>query len=286
MKKKIALFLLCLMALSLFAGCGDAGQSKNDRITVISREDGSGTRGAFIELFGVEEKNEAGEKIDQTVLSSDITNSTSVMLTSVSQNPSAIGYISLGALNDTVKALEIDGAAPSMENVEKGSYQIVRPFNVASKGQLSQVAQDFLDFILSGEGQAVVAESGYIPVAEGAYSGTQPSGKVVVVGSSSVSPVMEKLKEAYLAINPNAQIELQTSDSTSGMNSTIEGICDLGMASRELKDSELEAGLESTVIAQDGIAVIVHPENSLSGLSAEQVKAIYTGAIAKWSELE
>ena len=308
MKKMIGLTVACLTAVALLTGCGntqeqpedpttgDTGntqqeqeqeQPENMPITVISREDGSGTRGAFIELFGVEEENEAGEKVDNTIATADITNSTAVMLTSVAQNTAAIGYISLGSLDDSVKALEIDGAAATVENIENGSYAISRPFNIATKEGLSEVAQDFVQFILSSDGQAVVAENGYIPVeASEAYSGTQPAGKIVVAGSSSVSPVMEKLKEAYLAVNPNAEIELQTSDSTTGMNSAIEGICDIGMASRALKDSELEAGLTATVIATDGIAVIVNNENTVDGLTAQQVKDIYTGILTDWSEVQ
>lgn len=308
MKKMIGLTVACLTAVALLTGCGntqeqpedpttgDTGntqqeqeqeQPENMPITVISREDGSGTRGAFIELFGVEEENEAGEKVDNTIATADITNSTAVMLTSVAQNTAAIGYISLGSLDDSVKALEIDGAAATVENIENGSYAISRPFNIATKEGLSEVAQDFVQFILSSDGQAVVAEKGYIPVeASEAYSGTQPAGKIVVAGSSSVSPVMEKLKEAYLAVNPNAEIELQTSDSTTGMNSAIEGICDIGMASRALKDSELEAGLTATVIATDGIAVIVNNENTVDGLTAQQVKDIYTGILTDWSEVQ
>lgn len=308
MKKIIGFTMVCLVALAALTGCGSTeeqpesgnagnpGDTQQEQeqeevastpITVISREDGSGTRGAFIELFGVEEENEAGEKVDQTIATADITNSTAVMLTSVAQNTAAIGYISLGSLDDSVRALEIDGAAATVENIENGSYTISRPFTIATKEGLSEVAQDFVNFILSSDGQAVVADNGYIPVeATGAYSGSQPSGKIVVAGSSSVSPVMEKLKEAYLAVNPNAEIELQTSDSTTGMNSTMEGICDIGMASRALKDSELEAGLTATVIATDGIAVIVNNENPVTGLTTQQVKEIYTGVITDWSQIQ
>ena len=308
MKKIIGFTMVCLVALAALTGCGSTeeqpesgnagnpGDTQQEQeqeevastpITVISREDGSGTRGAFIELFGVEEENEAGEKVDQTIATADITNSTAVMLTSVAQNTAAIGYISLGSLDDSVRALEIDGAAATVENIENGSYTISRPFTIATKEGLSEVAQDFVNFILSSDGQAVVADNGYIPVeATGAYSGSQPSGKIVVAGSSSVSPVMEKLKEAYLAVNPNAEIELQTSDSTTGMNSAMEGICDIGMASRALKDSELEAGLTATVIATDGIAVIVNNENPVTGLTTQQVKEIYTGVITDWSQIQ
>lgn len=258
-------------------------------ITVLSREDGSGTRGAFIELFGIEQKNDAGEKEDMTTDDAQITNSTSVMMTTVQGNPKAIGYISLGSLDESVvKAVEIDGAAPTVENVKAGTYKVVRPFNIATKGEASEVAQDFINFIMSADGQKVVSENGYITVddAAPAYTASGVSGKVVVGGSSSVTPVMEKLKEAYMALNPDVTVEVQQSDSTTGMTSTIDGAYDIGMASRELKDSELEAGLTPTVIAQDGIAVIVNKENTLTGLTSEQVLSIYTGETTDWSELQ
>lgn len=255
-------------------------------ISVISREDGSGTRGAFIELFGIEQKDADGNKVDYTTDEAMITNSTSVMMTTVAGDEYAIGYISLGSLNDTVKAVAIDGAEASAENIKNDTYKIARPFNIATKGDLSEVAQDFINFILSSEGQAVVEEKGYISTGNtGAFSGTNPSGKVVVAGSSSVTPAMEKLKEAYLAINTNAEIEIQESDSTTGMTSTMEGICDIGMASRELKSSELEAGLTPVVIAMDGIAVVVNNDSQVDELSSEDVKEIYTGEKTVWSDI-
>lgn len=222
------------------------GGDMTGEITVLSREDGSGTRGAFIELFGIEQKNDAGEKEDMTTDDAQITNSTSVMMTTVQGNPKAIGYISLGSLDESVvKAVEIDGAAPTVENVKAGTYKVVRPFNIATKGEASEAAQDFINFIMSADGQKVVSENGYITVddAAPAYAASGVSGKVVVGGSSSVTPVMEKLKEAYMALNPDVTVEVQQSDSTTGMTSTIDGAYDIGMASRELKDSELEAGL-------------------------------------------
>ena len=222
-------------------------------ISVISREDGSGTRGAFIELFGIEQKDADGNKVDYTTDEAMITNSTSVMMTTVAGDEYALGYISLGSLNDTVKALKIDGTEATADNIKNDSYKIARPFNIATKGDVSEVAADFVNFILSNEGQKVVEDNGYISTgATAAFSGTSPAGKIVVAGSSSVTPVMEKLKEAYLAVNPNAEIEIQESDSTTGMTSAMEGICDIGMASRELKDSEIENGLTPTVIAMDG----------------------------------
>lgn len=279
MKKILAMILAMILVV-----CSAA---LAEEINVISREDGSGTRGAFIELFGIEQKDADGNKVDYTTEDADITNSTSVMMTSVAGNPAAIGYISLGSLNEIVKALAIDGVDATVENIKAGEYKIARPFNIATGAQVSEAAQAFIDFILSAEGQAVVEDAGYIASVEDApaFAGNDVSGKVVVAGSSSVTPVMEKLKEAYLQLNPNAEIEVQQSDSSAGMNSLKDGVCDIGMASRALKDSELEAGLTPTVIAMDGIAVIVSNDNATEGLTAEQVRDIYTGAITEWDEL-
>ena len=280
MKKILAMVLAMLLVIG--SACAVA-----EEINVISREDGSGTRGAFIELFGIEQKDADGNKVDYTTDEADITNSTSVMMTSVSGNPSAIGYISLGSLNETVKALAIDGVAASVENIKAGTYTVARPFNIATQAEVSEAAQAFIDFILSAEGQAVIEANGYIAVVDDApaFAGSSVEGKVVVAGSSSVTPVMEKLKEAYEAVNPNAEIEVQQSDSSTGMNSAIEGVCDIGMASRAVKDSELEAGLVSTTIAMDGIAVIVSNDNAQTDLTADQVRAIYMGEITDWSEV-
>lgn len=256
-------------------------------ITVVSREDGSGTRGAFIELFGIEQKNEAGEKVDYTTEDAEITNSTSVMMTTIAGNTEAIGYISLGSLNDTVKAVDIDGAEATVDNIKAGEYKIARPFNIAVKENLSDVASDFITFIMSEDGQKVVEDNNYISQGnEGAYTAANVSGKVVVAGSSSVTPVMEKLKEAYEVLNPDVTIEVQQSDSTTGMTSAIEGVCDIGMASRDLKDSETEAGLIPTVIAMDGIAVIVNNESPVNELSSENVKAIFTGEVTEWEDVQ
>ncbi len=278
--------LLTLLSLMLLITCAFAELPKRD-INVISREEGSGTRGAFIELFGIEQKNAEGVKVDYTTDYADITNSTAVMMTGVSGNPYAIGYISLGSLNDTVKALEIDGVAASVENIKNGSYTVARPFNIATQAEVSAAAQAFINFILSAEGQAVVEKAGYIASVEEAqpFGGSRIAGKVVVAGSSSVTPVMEKLKEAYLLVNPNAEIEIQQSDSTTGMNYAKAGTCDIGMASRELKASELEAGLVPTVIAMDGIAVIVNNDLELTGLTTGQVRDIFMGTIENWAEL-
>lgn len=266
----------------------ESSDAPKGEISVISREEGSGTRGAFIELFGIEEKDASGEKIDNTTEDAQVTNNTSVMMTSVAGNPQAIGYISLGSLDDSVKALKVDGAEATAENVKSDTYKIARPFNIATTEDVSEAAQDFISYILSQEGQRVVEDSGYIAIADdaAAYAGTKPSGKIVVAGSSSITPVMEKLKEGYEAVNPNVEIEIQQSDSTTGMESAVNGICDIGMASRELKDSEIEAGLKGQEIALDGIAVIVNNKNSLSDITTDQVKDIYTGEITEWSDLQ
>ena len=314
MKKRIAaLVLMGVMAFSMTA-CGDSsaegttsGSSETEAasdessteetasaegmtgaISVISREDGSGTRGAFIELFGIEEENADGEKVDNTTADASVSNSTAVVMTNVAQDPQAIGYISLGSLDDSVKALKVDGAEACVENGKNDSYKISRPFNIATKDDVSEVAQDFIDYIMSAEGQQIVEESGYIAVddAAEAYAGSKPSGKVVVAGSSSVTPVMEKLKEGYEAVNSGAEIEIQQSDSTTGMESAISGVCDIGMASRELKDSETSEGLTGLEIALDGIAVIVNNENPLTDITSAQVKDIYTGAVTNWEDLQ
>ncbi len=264
----------------------DAGAAMEGFINVISREDGSGTRSAFVELMGIEQEDENGEKVDMTLPEAQISNSTSAVMTTVAGDVSAIGYISLGSLDDSVKAVSVNGVEPTADNVKSGDYVVSRPFNIITTAETSEVAQDFVNFIMSTEGQAVVAEEGYIPV-DGveAFSGTQPSGDVTVGGSSSVTPVMEKLVEAYAAVNPNANIEVQQSDSTTGVTSTSDGLYDIGMASRALTDDEIALGLTPTVIATDGIAVIVNNENPVSDLTSEQIQSIYTGAIEDWSEL-
>lgn len=303
MKKFIAVVSMVGMLAAAMTGCGsgnddtaDADKTANaanagdwdssNDITVVSREDGSGTRGAFIELFGIQEEVD-GKKVDMTTTEAQITNNTSVMMPTVEGNEYAIGYISLGSLDDkVVKALKIDGAEATAENIENGSYKVSRPFNVAVKKDLdNEVAKDFMSFIMSTEGQKVVEEAGYIPVSDvQAYAGTKPEGSFVVGGSSSVTPVMEKLVEAYKELNPNANIELQASDSTTGMTSAIEGSYDIGMASRELKDEEKEK-LDATVIATDGIAVIVNKENPTEEMTSDQVKSIYLGDVLTWDEI-
>ena len=255
-----------------------------NEITVVSREDGSGTRGAFIELTGVEQKDENGEKTDLTTVEAIITNSTEVMMTTVAGDENAIGYASMGSMNDSVKAVQVNGVDPTAENVKNGTYVLARPFNIATLGDVSDVAQDFINFIMSADGQAVIEGKGYIKIDEEAapFESNGATGKIVVAGSSSVTPVMEKLQEAYLAVNSGAEIELQESDSTTGMTQTIDGTCDIGMASRDLKDSEVEAGLQSTSIALDGIAVIVNNANDVDDLSTDDIAAIFKGERTEW----
>ncbi len=288
MKRRIIAALLTMTtAATLMAGCGGAGAS--DDIYVVSREEGSGTRGAFVELMGIEKKDENGEKVDYTIDTAEVTSSTSVMITTVQGNESAIGYISLGSYDESkVTALKIDGAEPSIETVKSGDYKVSRPFNIATKDGLSEAAEDFIEFIMSAEGQEIVEEEGYITIDDDApaYEASDVSGKIVVGGSTSVSPVMEKLTEAYEEINGDVTFELQTSDSSTGMSATIDGTLDIGMASRELKDSEIEGGLTGMAIALDGIAVIVNKENTVDSLTSEQLMKIYTGEITTWGEIE
>lgn len=302
--KKIAVAAMSVMCMAgALVGCGngngsnaaagnnaagtDAGSSKNQAISVVSREEGSGTRGAFIELFGIEEKDAGGNKVDKTTDDATVINSTEVMMTTVAGDEAAIGYTSLGALNSSIKALKVDGAEATAANVKNGTYKISRPFNIATKGDVSEVTQDFINYILSSDGQKIVEDRGYISEGnKGAFKSSSASGKIVIAGSSSVTPVMEKLAEAYQKVNTNAKIELQESDSTTSMTAAINGTCDIGMASRELKDSEKSAGLTSQVIAIDGIAVIVNNNNSLTNITSEQVKEIFTGKTTSWNDVK
>lgn len=307
-KKLLATILMATLAISMMTGCGskqditadttadapaadeaDTSESEQsaaaasslagNEITVVSREDGSGTRGAFIELTGVKQDDQ-----DLTTVEAIITNSTEVMMTTVAGDENAIGYASMGSMNDTVKAVNVGGVEPTAENVKNGSYALSRPFNIATKDTVSDVAQDFINFIMSADGQAVIEDKGYIAIDDkaAAFESNGAAGKIVVAGSSSVTPVMEKLQEAYLAINSGAEIELQESDSTTGMTQAIDGTCDIGMASRDLKDSELEAGLTPTAIAMDGICVIVNHANDITDLSTDDIAAIFKGERTEW----
>lgn len=303
LSKITAITVMSALAVTAFAGCGGNSSSSSSgtsgaaatsaesaafdtskTIAVVTREEGSGTRDAFTELTGVLVKD-GDTKTDNTTSSAVTINSTEAVITNVKDNDAAIGYISLGSLNDTVKALKVGSVEATAENVKSGDYVISRPFNIAYKGELSEVAQDFVDYILSSDGQKVVADEGYVAVTENAaYSGKKPEGKISVAGSSSVSPVMEKLAEAYQKVNTNAKVEIQTSDSSAGMQAAMEGTCDIGMASRDLKDEEATA-LTATTIAKDGIAIIVNTANTCDDLTVDQIKAIYTGETTVWSDV-
>ncbi len=315
MKKFISLLAVSALSLALLAGCSSTTEETTEStgaqasaaatseaateeaasgdfdstapITVVSREEGSGTRGAFVELLGIEEEQEDGSMMDMTTLDAVTVNGTSVVMTTVSGDPYAIGYISLGSLDDTVKALQVDGVDATAENITSGDYTISRPFNIATNGEATAEAQDFIDFILAEEGQAIVADNGYIPLeTTGAYAGAgDAEGTIVVAGSTSVAPVMEKLQEAYIALNPNVEIEIQATGSSAGMTAAIDGVCDIGMASRELKDSELEAGLAPTVIALDGIAMVVNSENPMTDITPDQIRSIYVGETTSWDAI-
>lgn len=287
--KKTIYAVLSAITLAVLGGTLFAAPKKNKNfgkksVVLISREEGSGTRGAFVELFGIEMKNAEGKKVDFTSEEADITNSTEVMLTSVAGNKYAIGYVSLGSLNKTVKALKIEGVSPSVSSIKNGTYKISRPFNIVTKQTgLSENASDFIRFILSSDGQAIVEANGYISATQNpAYIATGKKGKITVAGSSSVTPVMEKLAEAYEKLNPEIKIEVQMSDSTTGVNSALNGVCEIGMASRELKDSEKAKGALQIKIAIDGIAVIINKENPTESASIQSVKDLYIGTISKW----
>ena len=298
MKKKIlAIAMTALMVVGV-AACGSSSSNattdssltdtKADgmtgQISVISREEGSGTRGAFVELMGIVDDNDN----DITTIDAEITNSTSVMLTTVAGNKQSIGYVSLGSLSDDVKAVKVDGVEASVDDIKNGSYSVSRPFLVAYKdGQLSELAQDYLKYILSADGQAIISENGYISVSDSAeaYTASGLSGKLVLAGSTSVSPVMEKLADAYKALNPDVTIEIQQTGSGAGITSAIEGVCDFGMSSRELKESEA-AELKADQIALDGIAVIVNNENPTDDISSENIKNIYLGEVTNWEDIK
>ncbi|VEJ06659.1 phosphate ABC transporter [Helicobacter pullorum] len=270
--------------LGILAGCMLGGVLMAQDIFPISREMGSGTRGAFVEIFGIQ-KEVRNKKVDATTQKAEVTNSTGVMMTTVANSANSIGYISLGSLNDTIKAVSIDGVSPSVQNINNKTYGISRPFNVVTKA-MNPVIEDFLKYALSKEAKGIVEKAGYISVAKDSYVSTKPSGKIIIAGSSSVTPLMEKLKESYEKINPNVEIEIQQSDSTTGVNSVVEGIADIGMASREIKESELKKGINAQVLAIDGLAVIVNKENPISNLKKEDVRKIFLGEITSWEQVK
>lgn len=269
---------------ALFVLCGLSGSLMAENIYPISREMGSGTRGAFVDIFDVK-KQIGNKKIDATSKKAEVTNSTGVMITTVANSKNAIGYISLGSLNDTVKAVKIDGVTPSVENVNNKSYTVFRPFNLAVSSN-NELVNDFLAYIGSNLSKNIIQKAGYIAIYDNKFSSVKPSGKIVVAGSSSITPLMEKLKEGYKLVNPNAIIEIQQSDSTTGINSAIEKIADIAMVSREFKDNELKSGLKTQILALDGLAVIVNKENSINSLSKESVKKIFTGEITDWNRVK
>ena len=276
MRKRLLLFVLAVLVL---VGC-QSSQSSGNSIHVVTREEGSGTRGAFVDLFGV-----VLDGVDLIWDRAEVSNSTSVMITTIAGNVNAIGYISMGSLSDSVKALKINGVEATTDNVRAGTYEISRPFNMVYLDGLNELGGDFLEFILSDNGQKVVDESGYIGNFSGdEYTNSGVSGNLVVAGSSSVTPVVEALKEAYIEINPDANIEIQQSDSSAGVTAVLDGIADIGMVSREVRDSELEKGLLGPiVIALDGIAVIVNNDNPVDNATREQISGVYKGEITDWN---
>ena len=288
MKKIFVMFLTLVMGSTLFIAPTTSvteARQNNATINVVSREEGSGTRGAFIELFGLEERID-GRRRDLTTRNAIIANQTNIVLRNIANDANAIGYVSLGSLNNTVKALQIDGVAPTPANIKNGTYKAFRPFNIATKGVPTGLTKDFIDFILSAEGQAVVVANGYIAVGGdlASYSGTRPSGRITVGGSTSVNPIMEKLKEAYIKINPNATIEIQMTDSTTGINGVINGIVDIGMASRAMRDSEKQQ-LRGIEMAYDGLAIIVNNRNPITGMTSADVKNIFVGQTTRWNDV-
>lgn len=279
-KIAITIAAIMIMCTAMITGCGK--KAGDEEICVISREDGSGTRDAFTELLGIMEND-----IDNTTVNAEITNSTSVMMTTVAGNTEAIGYVSLGSLNDSVKAIKVDGVGATTDNVSNGDYAVARPFNIVTGDEVSENAQDFINFIMSKEGQAIIKEEGYISVGgDSSYTVSGLTGTVTLAGSTSVAPVMEKIAEKYMELNAGVTIEIQQSGSGAGITSTIEGVCDIGMSSRDLKENEIAEGVSSTKIAMDGIAVIVNVDNAVDDLTSEQIKDIFVGKTTKWSEVQ
>ncbi len=300
--KKLLLSLLAVISMFGLAACGGGEEAPADaapveaggeetagpaeeataggRISVVTREDGSGTRGAFVEITGV-----MADDVDNTTLDAIVHDGTGKVMVAVSQSEAAIGYISLGSLDDTVKAVNIDGVEPTSENIIAGTYKVARPFNIATKTAPEGLAADLIGFIMSAEGQAIVTEEGYIALDPQEFTSTMPEGSLVIGGSTSVAPLMEKLVEAYAVINPAAQISIEGIGSSAGMTGAIDGTYDIGMASRALKDSET-AELQHMAIAQDGIAVVVNNASTITDLTLEQVRQIYTGEVSDWAEIK
>ena len=266
----------------------DTANAEDYDFSVVSREDGSGTRGAFIELVGLEEEASDGSKEDKTTVDAVVQNSTNGVMTTVAQDPSAIGYISLGSLNDTVKPVKVEGVEATEENIESGDYKISRPFNLAYKEEgLDEISKDFLDYCLSKEAQDLVKEEGYVPLKDTEeYTAAEGlSGSITVAGSTSVTPLMEKFKEAYEALNPDVTIEIQSNGSSAGIEAAIDGAAQIAMASRDLKDEEKEQ-LKPEVIATDGIAVIVNKDSKVEDLTVDQLKQIFAGELKNTGDLK
>lgn len=289
MKKIISLSLVAILILTFAIGCttnedGNGGSDfdTSKTINVVSREDGSGTRGAFVEIVGVED----ADGNDATYIEAVIQNATNGIMTTVAGDEYSIGYISLGSLNDTVTSVDVEGVQARADNVKSGDYKIARPFNIAYQTGLSELAQDFVDFIMSSDGQAIVEDNALVAAVDGeAYNSSGLTGDIIVGGSTSVTPIMEKLVEAYEELNNGVSVEIQSNGSSAGMTGAMEGSLDIGMASRDLKDSEM-AELDYQAIAIDGIAVIVNNENTIANLTMDEIQGIYLGDITTWSEVE
>jgi len=313
MKKVIALVLACMFALTALAACGgDSGADPvvvteatpepapvqevdepdtqvplappaddfdADRvIAVFTREDGSGTRDAFVSLTGVG---------DDMYVEAVVESETNQILTKIESNDTAIGYVSVGSLNPNVKALEIDGIAPSNETIMDGSYKLQRPLLVCVNADKENdpLVKDFIAFMISAEGQEQSASKWTVIDSDApSYTSAGLSGVLKVGGSTSVEPLMQKLAEAYIALNPDVDIEISGGGSGTGINEATEGIIDIGMSSRNLKDEE-KGALTATVIALDGVAVIINPANPITNMTTEQVRAIFTGEITRWNQL-
>ncbi len=279
MKRILSIATLFAVILTALCACG---KSSGSTISVITREEGSGTRGAFVELLGIVD----GDGNDNIVKTAEATNSTSVMMTTVAGNKNAIGYVSLGSLSSDVKAIKVDGAEPTVANIEAGTYKVARPFNlVYNDDKLSDVAADFVKFIMSSEGQAIVTKKGYISVkTSDSYKSSGLTGTVVLDGSTSVGPLMDAIADEYKKLNPDVKVQIQQTGSSAGINSAIEGVCDIGMSSRELKSSE-SAKIKAHKMATDGIAVIVNNSNTVDGLASEQIRSIFLGETTSWDGL-
>lgn len=293
MKRKfLALLAVAVLGVTAFTGCGNSeaqaaegGFNTSRGITVVSREDGSGTRTAFIEITGVQARDADGNNRDFTTLDAEIANGTSLVIGSVAGNEYAMGYISLGSLNDNVRAINVNGAAPTSANVQSGAYPLFRTFYVSVQNDLDSATQSFIDFMLSQEGQAVVSGN-YIPVSANApaFAGENPGGTIVVAGSTSVAPLMERLREAYIAINPNVNIEINVQGTSAGIQASINGTAQIGMSSRALNATELES-VNAIAIAYDGLAVIVNNANPLADITTEEIRQIFVGELTRWNEI-